>query len=189
MHPVFLLLGGDLAWIYHIYFKGQEEGSFTFPNGEVVEHSEDSKDRTIMLMGSSAQKISVRLKPAVIHKSTQTDPVLLAGDVSRKRREKKEHRMPENPYLQAAPASTFPSPLLGRRKGFVKWENKDSSQKIKEEHHSYKPSYQELEQVHTWWNKSVFYTTVWSSGWCAGEWLGGKVSLYSSVINCQFNCN
>uniref|UniRef100_A0A8C3E5Z8 RAS guanyl-releasing protein 1 n=1 Tax=Corvus moneduloides TaxID=1196302 RepID=A0A8C3E5Z8_CORMO len=127
-------------------FHGQEEGSFTFPNGEVVEHSEDSKDRTIMLMGSSAQKISVRLKPAVIHKSTQTDPVLLAGDVSRKRREKKEHRMPENPYLQAAPASTFPSPILGRRKAFVKWENKDSSQKMKEEHHSCKPSYQELEQ-------------------------------------------
>lgn len=127
-------------------FPGQEEGSFTFPNGEAVEHSEDSKDRTIMLMGSSAQKISVRLKPAVIHKSTQTDPVLLAGDVSRKRREKKEHRMPENPYLQAAPASTFPSPILGRRKAFVKWENKDSSQKMKEEHHSCKPSYQELEQ-------------------------------------------
>uniref|UniRef100_A0A8C0V4M4 RAS guanyl-releasing protein 1 n=1 Tax=Cyanistes caeruleus TaxID=156563 RepID=A0A8C0V4M4_CYACU len=127
-------------------FHGQEEGSFTFPNGEVVEHSEDSKDRTIMLMGSSAQKISVRLKPAVIHKSTQTDPVLLAGDVSRKRREKKEHRMPENPYLQAAPAPTFPSPILGRRKAFVKWENKDSSQKMKEEHHSCKPSYQELEQ-------------------------------------------
>ncbi|KAM4778219.1 RAS guanyl-releasing protein 1 isoform 2-T2 [Cyanocitta cristata] len=127
-------------------FHGQEEGSFTFPNGEVVEHSEDSKDRTIMLMGSSAQKISVRLKPAVIHKSTQTDPVLLAGDVSRKRREKKEHRMPENPYLQATPASTFPSPILGRRKAFVKWENKDSSQKMKEEHHSCKPSYQELEQ-------------------------------------------
>ncbi|XP_062350269.1 RAS guanyl-releasing protein 1 isoform X2 [Cinclus cinclus] len=127
-------------------FHGQEEGSFTFPNGEVVEHNEDSKDRTIMLMGSSAQKISVRLKPAVIHKSTQTDPVLMAGDVSRKRREKKEHRMPENPYLQAAPASTFPSPILGRRKAFVKWENKDSSQKMKEEHHSCKPSYQELEQ-------------------------------------------
>ncbi|KAF2974072.1 hypothetical protein EK904_010147 [Melospiza melodia maxima] len=128
-------------------FHGQEEGSFTFPNGEVVEHSEDSKDRTIMLMGSSAQKISVRLKPAVIHKSTQTDPVLLAGDVSRKRREKKEHRMPENPYLQAAPASsTFPSPILGRRRAFVKWENKDSSHKMKEEHHSCKPSYQELEQ-------------------------------------------
>ncbi|KAF4787846.1 RAS guanyl-releasing protein 1 [Turdus rufiventris] len=127
-------------------FHGQEEGSFTFPNGEVVEHSEDSKDRTIMLMGSSAQKISVRLKPAVIHKSTQTDPVLMAGDVSRKRREKKEHRMPENPYLQAAPASPFPSPILGRRKAFVKWENKDSSHKMKEEHHSCKPSYQELEQ-------------------------------------------
>ncbi|XP_064316214.1 RAS guanyl-releasing protein 1 isoform X2 [Phalacrocorax carbo] len=127
-------------------FHGQEEGPFTFPNGEVVEHNEDSKDRTIMLMGSSAQKISVRLKPAVVHKGTQTDPVLLAGDASRRQTEPKEHRMPENPYLQAAPPSPCPSPILGRKKGYVKWENKDSSQKIKEEHHSCKPSYQELEQ-------------------------------------------
>uniref|UniRef100_A0A672UUE4 RAS guanyl-releasing protein 1 n=1 Tax=Strigops habroptila TaxID=2489341 RepID=A0A672UUE4_STRHB len=127
-------------------FHGQEEGLFTFPNGEVVEHSEDSKDRTIMLMGSSAQKISVRLKPSVVHEGTQTDPVLLAGDVSRRQIEKKEHKMPENAYLQPAPPSPFPSPLLGRKKAYVKWENKDSSQKKKEEHHSCKPSYQELEQ-------------------------------------------
>ncbi|KAJ7404217.1 RAS guanyl-releasing protein 1 [Pitangus sulphuratus] len=139
-------------------FHGQEEGSFTFPNGEIVEHSEDSKDRTIMLMGSSAQKISVRLKPAVVHKGTQTDPVLLAGDICRKRREKKEHRMPENPYLQTTPLSTFSSPILGRKKAFVKWENKDSSQKVKEEHHSCKPSYQELEQLI--WDKVDYFSLV-----------------------------
>lgn len=120
-----------------------------FANGEVVEHSEDSKDRTIMLMGSSAQKISVRLKPAVVHKGTQTDALLLAGDVSHRQAEKKEHRIPEHPYLQAAPPSPCPSPFLGRRKAYVKWENKDSSQKTKEEHHSCKLSYQALEQVHT----------------------------------------
>uniref|UniRef100_A0A8B9NTJ2 RAS guanyl-releasing protein 1 n=1 Tax=Apteryx owenii TaxID=8824 RepID=A0A8B9NTJ2_APTOW len=122
-----------------------EEGPFTFPNGEVVEHSEDSKDRTIMLMGSSAQKISVRLKPAVVHKGTQTDPILLASDVSHRQAEKKEHRMPENIYLQPAPQSPCPSPVLSRRRAYVKWENKDSSRKMKE-HHSCKPSYQELEQ-------------------------------------------
>ncbi|XP_047914715.2 RAS guanyl-releasing protein 1 isoform X1 [Anser cygnoides] len=126
-------------------FHGQEEGPFTFPNGEVVEHNEGSKDRTIMLMGSSAQKISVRLKPAVVHKGTQTDSVLLLGDVSHRQTEKKE-RIPENPYLQPTPPSPCPSPLLSRKKAYVKWENKDSSQKMKEEHHSYKPSYHELEQ-------------------------------------------
>uniref|UniRef100_A0A8C9EZ86 RAS guanyl-releasing protein 1 n=1 Tax=Pavo cristatus TaxID=9049 RepID=A0A8C9EZ86_PAVCR len=129
-------------------FHGQEEGPFTFPNG-VVEHNEDSKDRTIMLMGSSAQKISVRLKPAVVHKGIQTDSILLAGDVLHKSMEKKEKRILENPYLQPIPPSPRPSPLLGRKKAYVKWENKDSSQKIKEEHrehHSYKPSYQELER-------------------------------------------
>lgn len=51
-----------------------------------MEHNEDSKDRTIMLMGSSAQKISVRLKPAVVHTGTQTDLVLLACEVSRRQR-------------------------------------------------------------------------------------------------------
>ncbi|XP_004941789.2 RAS guanyl-releasing protein 1 isoform X1 [Gallus gallus] len=129
-------------------FHGQEEGPFTFPNG-VIEHNEDSKDRTIMLMGSSAQKISVRLKPAVVHKGIQTDSVLLAGDISHKSMEKKEKRILENPYLQPIPSSPRPSPLLSRKKAYVKWENKDSNQKIKEEHrehHSYKPSYQELER-------------------------------------------
>ncbi|KAI6068088.1 RAS guanyl-releasing protein 1 isoform X1 [Aix galericulata] len=124
---------------------GQEEGPFMFPNGEVVEHNEGSKDRTIMLMGSSAQKISVRLKPAVVHKGTQTDSVLLVGDVSHRQTEKKE-RIPENPYLQPTPPSPCPSPVLSRKKAYVKWENKDSSQKMKEEHYSYKPSYHELEQ-------------------------------------------
>ncbi|XP_052551439.1 RAS guanyl-releasing protein 1 isoform X3 [Tympanuchus pallidicinctus] len=129
-------------------FHGQEEGPFTFPNG-VVEHNEDSKDRTIMLMGSSAQKISVRLKPAVVHKGIQTDSTLLAVDVSHRSMEKKEKRILENPYLQPIPPSPRPSPLLSRKKAYVKWENKESSQKTKEEHHehhSYKPSYQELER-------------------------------------------
>lgn len=112
-----------------------------------MEHNEGSKDRTIMLMGSSAQKISVRLKPAVVHKGTQTDSVLLVGDISHRQTEKKE-RIPENPYLQPTPPSPCPSPLLSRKKAYVKWENKDSSQKMKE-HHSYKPSYHELEQVCT----------------------------------------
>uniref|UniRef100_K7GHT0 RAS guanyl-releasing protein 1 n=1 Tax=Pelodiscus sinensis TaxID=13735 RepID=K7GHT0_PELSI len=128
------------------HFHGQEEGPFTFPNGEVVEHNEESKDRTIMLMGVSTQKISVRVKPAVVDMSTQTELSLANSDVPSGLREK-EHGMPsENIYLQPAPPSPWPSPVLYRKKAYVKWENKDSSQKQKNEHRMHKPSYQELEQ-------------------------------------------
>uniref|UniRef100_A0A452HEW6 RAS guanyl-releasing protein 1 n=1 Tax=Gopherus agassizii TaxID=38772 RepID=A0A452HEW6_9SAUR len=127
-------------------FHGQEEGPFTFPNGEVAEHNEESKDRTIMLMGVSSQKISVRVKPAVLDKSTQTEPAL-ANSAVPSRQIEKEHGMPsENIYLQPATPSPCPSPVLSRKKAYVKWENKDSSQKRKDEQRIYKPSYQEVEQ-------------------------------------------
>ncbi|XP_065258889.1 RAS guanyl-releasing protein 1 [Emys orbicularis] len=127
-------------------FHGQEEGPFTFPNEEVAEHNEESKDRTIMLMGVSSQKISVRVKPAVLDKSTQTEPALANSTVPSRQMEK-EHGMPsENIYLQPATPSPCPSPVLSRKKAYVKWENKDSSQKRKDEQRIYKPSYQEVEQ-------------------------------------------
>ncbi|XP_060117276.1 RAS guanyl-releasing protein 1 isoform X2 [Heteronotia binoei] len=127
------------------HIHGLEEGGFPFPNGEVVEHNEESKDRTIMLMGVSAQKISVRLKPAVVHKGTQTDPVPAYGDGTN--RQQKEPAVPsENTFLQPTPVSPCPSPVLSRKKAYVKWENKDGSHKTKEEQFILKPSYQELEQ-------------------------------------------
>lgn len=125
---------------------GLEEGGFPFPNGEAVEHNEESKDRTIMLMGVSAQKISVRLKPSVVHKGSQTELVLIHGDGLC--RQQKEPGMPsENTFLHPAPLSPCPSPILSRKKAYVKWENKDGSQKGKEDPCTFKPSYQELEQV------------------------------------------
>uniref|UniRef100_A0A452HEX1 RAS guanyl-releasing protein 1 n=1 Tax=Gopherus agassizii TaxID=38772 RepID=A0A452HEX1_9SAUR len=143
-------------------FHGQEEGPFTFPNGEVAEHNEESKDRTIMLMGVSSQKISVRVKPAVLDKSTQTEPAL-ANSAVPSRQIEKEHGMPsENIYLQPATPSPCPSPVLSRKKAYVKWENKDSSQKRKDEQRIYKPSYQEVEQVLTQWTPFSF-TLQWHS--------------------------
>uniref|UniRef100_A0A452HEX8 RAS guanyl-releasing protein 1 n=1 Tax=Gopherus agassizii TaxID=38772 RepID=A0A452HEX8_9SAUR len=139
-----------------------EEGPFTFPNGEVAEHNEESKDRTIMLMGVSSQKISVRVKPAVLDKSTQTEPAL-ANSAVPSRQIEKEHGMPsENIYLQPATPSPCPSPVLSRKKAYVKWENKDSSQKRKDEQRIYKPSYQEVEQVLTQWTPFSF-TLQWHS--------------------------
>lgn len=128
-----------------------EEGPFTFPNGEAVEHSEESKDRTIMLMGVSSQKISVRLKRTVAHKATQTESLPWLGSEG-----------PSGPFLLSSPRKTAqdtlyvlpsptspcPSPVLVRKRAFVKWENKESLIKSKEDlRHLRLPTYQELEQV------------------------------------------
>uniref|UniRef100_A0A2K5JPL3 RAS guanyl-releasing protein 1 n=1 Tax=Colobus angolensis palliatus TaxID=336983 RepID=A0A2K5JPL3_COLAP len=130
--------------------QAPEEGPFTFPNGEAVEHAEESKDRTIMLMGVSSQKISLRLKRTVAHKATQTESQPWIGSES-----------PSGPfvlssprktaqdtlYVLPSPTSPCPSPVLVRKRAFVKWENKDSLIKSKEElRHLRLPTYQELEQ-------------------------------------------
>uniref|UniRef100_A0A2K6RUK6 RAS guanyl-releasing protein 1 n=1 Tax=Rhinopithecus roxellana TaxID=61622 RepID=A0A2K6RUK6_RHIRO len=126
-----------------------EEGPFTFPNGEAVEHAEESKDRTIMLMGVSSQKISLRLKRTVVHKATQTESQPWIGSES-----------PSGPfvlssprktaqdtlYVLPSPTSPCPSPVLVRKRAFVKWENKDSLIKSEELRHLRLPTYQELEQ-------------------------------------------
>uniref|UniRef100_A0A8C2VE33 RAS guanyl-releasing protein 1 n=1 Tax=Chinchilla lanigera TaxID=34839 RepID=A0A8C2VE33_CHILA len=127
-----------------------EEGSFTFLNGEAVEHSEESKDRTIMLMGVSAQKISVRLKRTVAHKTTQTELLPWIGSEA-----PSGHFVLSSPrktaqdtlYVLPSPTSPCPSPVLVRKRAFVKWENKESLIKSKEElRHLRLPTYQELEQ-------------------------------------------
>ncbi|XP_004861583.1 RAS guanyl-releasing protein 1 isoform X2 [Heterocephalus glaber] len=127
-----------------------EEGSFTFLNGEAVEHSEESKDRTIVLMGVSSQKISVRLKRTVAHKTTQTESLPWLGSEG-----PSGHFVLSSPrktaqdtlYVLPSPTSPCPSPVLVRKRAFVKWENKESLLKSKEElRHLRLPSYQELEQ-------------------------------------------
>ncbi|XP_012504631.1 PREDICTED: RAS guanyl-releasing protein 1 isoform X2 [Propithecus coquereli] len=127
-----------------------EEGPFTFPNGEAVEHSEESKDRTIMLMGVSSQKISVRLKRTVAHKATQTESLPWIGSegpsgpfVLSSPRKTAQDTL----YVLPSPTSPCPSPVLVRKRAFVKWENKESLIRSKEElHHLRLPTYQELEQ-------------------------------------------
>uniref|UniRef100_A0A2K5PMS5 RAS guanyl-releasing protein 1 n=1 Tax=Cebus imitator TaxID=2715852 RepID=A0A2K5PMS5_CEBIM len=127
-----------------------EEGPFTFPNGEAVEHGEESKDRTIMLMGVSSQKISLRLKRTVAHKATQTESRPWIGSegssgpfVLSSPRKTAQDTL----YVLPSPTSPCPSPVLVRKRAFVKWENKDSLIKSKEElRHLRLPTYQELEQ-------------------------------------------
>ncbi|KAM5129514.1 RAS guanyl-releasing protein 1 [Mantella aurantiaca] len=113
-----------------------EEDPFPYTNGE-DSHTEVGKDRTIMLMGSSSQKISVRLQPTMIHRSTQTDD------------------SPPSPCLQVlSPHKSrtpdgSPSPLLIRKRAYAKWENKDSVRKIREERRGSKQTTQELEKERT----------------------------------------
>uniref|UniRef100_A0AAA9S2N4 RAS guanyl-releasing protein 1 n=1 Tax=Bos taurus TaxID=9913 RepID=A0AAA9S2N4_BOVIN len=130
--------------------KAPEEGPFTFPNGEAAEHSEESKDRTIMLMGVSSQKISVRLKRTVAHMATQTEALSWPGSEG-----PSSHFVLSSPrktaqdtlYVLPSPTSPCPSPVLVRKRAFVKWENKESFIKSKEElRHLRLPTYQELEQ-------------------------------------------
>ncbi|KAL0603001.1 RAS guanyl-releasing protein 1, partial [Plecturocebus cupreus] len=127
-----------------------EEGPFTFPNGETVEHSEESKDRTIMLMGVSSQKISLRLKRTVAHKATQTESqpwIGSEGSSSPFVLSSPRKTAQDTLYVLPSPTSPCPSPVLVRKRAFVKWENKDSLIKSKEElRHLRLPTYQELEQ-------------------------------------------
>ncbi|XP_016007659.1 RAS guanyl-releasing protein 1 isoform X2 [Rousettus aegyptiacus] len=124
-----------------------EEGSFTFPNGEAVEQSEESKDRTIMLMGVSSQKISVRLKRTVAHKATQTELPSCESPSGPFTPYSPRKIGQDTLYVLSSPTSPCPSPVLVRRRAFVKWENKDSLIKSKEEfRHLRLPTYQELEK-------------------------------------------
>ncbi|XP_022348647.1 RAS guanyl-releasing protein 1 isoform X2 [Enhydra lutris kenyoni] len=146
--------GGPTSSLYPLGAKdllhAPEEGPFTFPNGETVEHSEESKDRTIMLMGVSSQKISVRLKRTVAHKATQTELLPWLGTeapsgsfmLSSPRKTAQDTL-----YVLPSPTSPCPSPVLIRKRAFVKWENKESLIKSKEDlRHLRPPTYQELEQ-------------------------------------------
>lgn len=132
------------ASLLHILFNiFADEDSFPYTNGEGNTHTEISKDRTIMLMGSSAQKISVRLQPTIRHRATQTDdcppsPSLLVPPVHRSRT--------PDPSLNRSP-SPCPSPMLIRKRAYAKWENKDSVRKAREERRGIKPTTQELEKV------------------------------------------
>ncbi|KAM8921240.1 RAS guanyl-releasing protein 1 [Pelodytes ibericus] len=119
---------------------------FSFLNGEGDGHNEVRNDRTIMLMGSSAQKISVRLQPAVKHRATQTEmeptsPCLQIPS---------PHRSPSPSPTYLFPASPNPSPCPSpvpiRKRAYAKWENKDSIRKAREEKRGVKPTSQELEQ-------------------------------------------
>lgn len=104
-----------------------------------------------MLMGVSSQKISVRLKRTVAHKATQTEPLPWLGSegpsgpfVLSSSRKTAQDTL----YVLPSPTSPCPSPVLVRKRAFVKWENKESLIKSKEELRRLRlPTYQELEQV------------------------------------------
>uniref|UniRef100_F7BM43 RAS guanyl-releasing protein 1 n=1 Tax=Xenopus tropicalis TaxID=8364 RepID=F7BM43_XENTR len=125
---------------------GAEEGPYSYPNGDGDIHTEVSKDRTIMLMGSSAQKISVRLQPAVKHRATQTEnePQSLCLQVPSPQRS----RTPGlTSHLPISPMpSPCPSPVPTRKKAYAKWENKDSIRKARAELRGGKAGIQELEK-------------------------------------------
>ncbi|XP_075469351.1 RAS guanyl-releasing protein 1 isoform X2 [Ascaphus truei] len=126
--------------------NGADESRFSYPNGESTDHTEVSKDQTIMLVGSSAQKISVWLQPAVMHRATQTEndtptPCLQIPSPSRS-------QTPE-PTPSPCPSPTpspCPSPMLIRKRAYAKWENKDTIRKARDEARGANATAQEVEQ-------------------------------------------
>ncbi|KAM4662503.1 RAS guanyl-releasing protein 1 isoform 1-T1 [Discoglossus pictus] len=118
---------------------GADDRTFSYPNMDGNDHGDVRKDRTIMLMGSSAQKISVRLQAAVKNRATQTE-----SEVS-------SLQVPVPPHQSRTPDSTSPipspcpSPVPIRKRAYAKWENKDSIRKLREEARR-KQTPQELEQ-------------------------------------------
>ncbi|XP_067847470.1 RAS guanyl-releasing protein 1-like [Heptranchias perlo] len=110
---------------------GNEDGPFTYFNGEADEHSE-RKDRTIVLMGGSAQKISVRLKPTVMHKASQTDVASSDTDTSGNQAASLGRmRTSDTSLLSPNILPLCPSPIPARRRACAKWENMASFHKPK----------------------------------------------------------
>nr|KAF6486944.1 RAS guanyl releasing protein 1 [Rousettus aegyptiacus] len=100
-----------------------------------------------MLMGVSSQKISVRLKRTVAHKATQTELPSCESPSGPFTPYSPRKIGQDTLYVLSSPTSPCPSPVLVRRRAFVKWENKDSLIKSKEEfRHLRLPTYQELEK-------------------------------------------
>ncbi|XP_053553940.1 RAS guanyl-releasing protein 1 [Bombina bombina] len=126
--------------------SGADEEAFSYPNIDSSDHSEVQRDRTIMLMGSSSQKISVRLQPALKHRATQTDSDLL-NVCQNVPPPPQPSRTPDHTYLLPVKVnpSSCPSPVPIRKRAYVKWENKDSVRKAREQARM-KPINQQLEQ-------------------------------------------
>ncbi|XP_051881582.1 RAS guanyl-releasing protein 1-like isoform X4 [Pristis pectinata] len=112
------------------YNIGNEDGPFTYFNEEAHNHSE-RKDRTIVLMGSSAQKVSVRLKPVVMHKASQTDISSSDTDTTGNQAASLGKVKTDTSLLSPNILPLCPSPVPTRRRPCVKWENMASFHKPK----------------------------------------------------------
>ncbi|XP_032882835.1 RAS guanyl-releasing protein 1 isoform X2 [Amblyraja radiata] len=112
------------------YNIGNEDGPFTQFNEEAQNHSEH-KDRTIVLMGSSAQKVSVRLKPIVMHKAVQTDASSSDSEIIGNQAATLGKIKADTSQLSPNILPLCPSPTPTRRRPCVKWENMASFHKPK----------------------------------------------------------
>ncbi|XP_041071049.1 RAS guanyl-releasing protein 1-like isoform X1 [Carcharodon carcharias] len=128
---------------------GNEDGPFTYFNEEVNDNSE-RKDRTIVLMGGSAQKISVRLKPIVMDKASQTDASGLDTDNSGNQATSLGRvKTSDTSLLSPNILPLCPSPIPARRRPCVKWENMASFHKPKGDDFSKEHRLYQLEKERT----------------------------------------
>ncbi|XP_060684901.1 RAS guanyl-releasing protein 1-like isoform X1 [Hemiscyllium ocellatum] len=128
---------------------GNEDGPFTYFNEE-VHNGTERKDRTIVLMGGSAQKISVRLKPVVMHKATQTDITGSDTDTTGNQATSLGRmKTSDTSLLSPNILPLCPSPLPTRRRPCVKWENMASFHKPKNDDFSKEHRLYQLEKERT----------------------------------------
>ncbi|XP_069065108.1 RAS guanyl-releasing protein 1 isoform X3 [Pleurodeles waltl] len=105
--------------------NGPEDGSFTFPGGDrasSTEPTEECKDNTIMLVGSSAAKITLTINLAALDKSTQTEHGVAGCN---------------------APVRHY---VLHHRRAYAKWDNKNSTRNARNQDGASSPAHQEEDQ-------------------------------------------
>ncbi|XP_043918309.1 RAS guanyl-releasing protein 1-like isoform X2 [Protopterus annectens] len=124
-----------------------EDGPFLFPGDETADHSEENSHHTIVLLGGPAHKIPLRLKPSVMHRSTQTEALSQTDNSGNFCFPSPRSNTSETILPLPTPTSPCPSPVPMRKRAYAKWDHRVTIQKTKDEQLNFKlAEFHELEK-------------------------------------------